>query len=125
MAKKTKKTSVRKKTVTKKRADDDHLVEVGEWMAPGVHLRTLAEEREMFAGGASSFGPLQDDVQLRETLAREHNMFTVANEMKCLSVHPERARYDFTHADAMVAFARAHDVQVHGYVVVRHISQPA
>ena len=125
MAKKTKKTSVRKKTVTKKRADDDHLVEVGEWMAPGLHLRTLAEKRGMFAGAASSYGPIEDDVQLRETLAREYNMFTVANEMKCIGVHPERGKYNFTRADAMVAFAHAYDMQVHGHVLVWHISQPA
>ena len=128
MAKKTTKKKIsarKKKAVTRKPAAGDHLADVGEWMTPGVHLRTLAEKQGMFAGAASSFGPLDSDVQLRETLAREYNMFTVANEMKCLGIHPERSTYNFTRADSMVAFAHAYDMQVHGHVLVWHITQPA
>ncbi|NQT21457.1 MAG: endo-1,4-beta-xylanase [Planctomycetes bacterium] len=124
MAKKAK-ASARKKAAPKKRAATDYLADIGEWMVPGVHLRTLAEKKGMFAGAASSYGPIQEDVQFRETLAREYNMFAVANEMKCLRVHPERGCYDFTQSDEMVAFARAHDMQVHGHVLLWHISQPA
>jgi endo-1,4-beta-xylanase len=45
--------------------------------------------------------------------------------MKWEVVQPERNRYDFTEADKLVAFARAHNQKVRGHTLVWHNQLPA
>src|SRR5688572_4689359 len=46
--------------------------------------------------------------QHQRVLAREFGSLTPENDMKWAEVHPEPGVYDFTGADAVVDFARAH-----------------
>lgn len=68
--------------------------------------------------GAAIGGEEWRDPGIAKLLASEFNMLTVGNYMKWESVHPEPGRYDFSHADALVAFARANRMALHAHVLV-------
>jgi endo-1,4-beta-xylanase len=68
--------------------------------------------------------PFQNDSTYREVLAREFNRLTPENAMKFGQLHPERDRYNFTKADALVTFAKAHQMQVHSHTLVWYRSLP-
>jgi endo-1,4-beta-xylanase len=48
------------------------------------------------------------DPRYRATLAAEYDAITAETAMKIADLQPERGRFDFSVADAMVAFAEAH-----------------
>jgi len=85
--------------------------------ASGTSLRSLAAERSVRMGafpdavGAdpSVYGVLADPLA-RRTLAREYNHLTVG--MFLSAVSPTRDRYDFCEQDALVAFGRAHGMEM-------------
>jgi endo-1,4-beta-xylanase len=87
-------------------------------------LRTLAQNRGIGFGTAVWVKPLSNDSTYQEVLAREFNMVTPENEMKFEPVHPERDRYDFKAADALVDFAKDNNMQVRGHTLVWHESLP-
>ncbi|HYR25321.1 MAG TPA: endo-1,4-beta-xylanase, partial [Aquabacterium sp.] len=58
------------------------------------------------------------DTAYARLLAREFDLVTPENAMKFSVVQPERGRFDFTQADALVEFAEAHGMQVNGHVLV-------
>jgi endo-1,4-beta-xylanase len=87
-------------------------------------LRSLAQQRGIGIGTAALMEPFQNDSTYREVLAREFNRLTPENAMKFGQLHPERDRYNFTKADALVTFAKAHQMQVHGHTLVWHQSMP-
>jgi endo-1,4-beta-xylanase len=87
-------------------------------------LRSLAKNRGMGIGTAVLMEPLQKDSTYREVLAREFNRLTPENAMKFGQLHPERDRYNFTNADALITFAKAHQMQVHGHTLVWYKSLP-
>ena len=92
---------------------------------PTSSLRTLAGAHNMHIGAAVALGPLQCESLYAETLAREFSMLTPENVMKFGPLHPEQERYDFAAADAIVAFARSHDMQVRGHTLVWHNQLPS
>jgi len=61
---------------------------------------------------------LESDAAYARLLAREFDLVTPENALKFSVVQPERRRFDFTRADALVAFAEAHHMQVNGHVLV-------
>ena len=81
-------------------------------------LRDLAEKRGLWVGAAVAEGPLASDEDYAALLMREFNALTPENAMKFETVHPEPGRYDFSKADAIVAFAKKHNMVVRGHTLV-------
>lgn len=84
---------------------------------PTQGLSTLAEPRGLLVGTAVD-PDWMDDPAYAALLAREFNLLTPENAMKFEVVHPEPERYDFQAADAVMAFAEAHNMQVRGHTLV-------
>jgi len=87
-------------------------------------LRDLTQAAGIRFGAAVNVEALNTDAAYAQLLAREFNFVTPENAMKFSVVHPERERYDFTQADALIAFAEAHAMQVNGHVLVWHQQLP-
>lgn len=87
-------------------------------------LRALAADRNLFIGAAVAIRPLREQPRYYNTLVREFNVVTPENVMKFSLIHPERDRYDFADADAIVNLARTHGMQVRGHTLVWHQQMP-
>ena len=59
-----------------------------------------------------------------QTLGREFNMLVAENAMKFDAMHPAQNTYNFTDADALVAYAEANDMVVRGHTLVWHSQIP-
>ena len=81
-------------------------------------LRSLASVAGIRIGAAVDVDALNTDPAYARLLAREFDLMTPENALKFAVVQPERGRFDFTQADALVAFAEAHGMQVNGHVLV-------
>ena len=81
-------------------------------------LRDLARKVGLHFGTAVNVEALNTDAAYAHLLAREFNLVTPENALKFSVVQPERGRFDFTQADALVEFAEAHAMQVNGHVLV-------
>lgn len=57
------------------------------------------------------------DPRYRATLAAEYDSVTAETAMKIADLQPQRGSFDFTVADALVAFAAAHGQQVFGHTL--------
>lgn len=88
-------------------------------------LRVLAERAGIRVGSAVDVEALAADAAYARLLAREFNLVTPENAMKFSVLQPERGRFDFAQADALLAFAEAHGMQVNGHVLVWHQQLPA
>jgi len=64
------------------------------------------------------------DPNYTRILGSEFAQLEPENEMKFARVHPERRRYDFRNADALVSFAGAHGMAVRGHTLVWHRQVP-
>ena len=91
---------------------------------PALSLRSFAQVRDIQIGAAVAPTPLRSERLYAETLAREFSMVTPENAMKFEFLHPGRDRYDFSEADAIVAFAEGHGMQVRGHTLVWHRQLP-
>lgn len=89
-----------------------------------MELRDLAAKRAFYVGAAVSADALRDEPAYAQLLARTYNQVTPENVMKFGLIHPARDRYDWTAADALVAFAEAHAMRVHGHTLVWHQQLP-
>jgi endo-1,4-beta-xylanase len=87
-------------------------------------LRELAGRHGLLIGAAVAPEPLRRETRYAEVLAREFNLVTTENALKFGPVHPARDRYAFDDADAIVAFATAHGMQVRGHTLVWHEQVP-
>ena len=81
-------------------------------------LRDLAAAAGIRFGTAVNVEALNAGAAYARLLAREFNLVTPENAMKFSVVQPERGRFDFSQADALVEFAEAHAMQVNGHVLV-------
>ncbi|MGH7786661.1 MAG: endo-1,4-beta-xylanase [Candidatus Binatia bacterium] len=88
----------------------------GESSAGG--LRTLAASSGRSIGSAAHDEHLVDDPEYGTVLAREFESLTPYTAMKGGRIHPEPERYDFSGADMLVDFARAHRMRVRGHTLV-------
>src|SRR5436309_499616 len=88
-------------------------------------LRSLAQTHGIYIGTTVSVGALQDEKQYRDILATEFNMVTPEVSMKFDAIEPERGHYTFTEGDTLVAFAKAHNMQVRGHNLVWYIALPS
>jgi endo-1,4-beta-xylanase len=69
--------------------------------------------------------PFTYDRPYRQVLAREFNSVSPENQMKWEFIHPERHKYNFGPADAIVRFARQHGQVVRGHTLLWHSQNPA
>lgn len=88
-------------------------------------LRTLAEARGYHIGAAADASLAQGDGQYRITLSEEFNALTPENAMKFGPLRPTRQTYFWEDADALVAFAEEHDMQVRGHTLLWHQQNPS
>ncbi|NER96100.1 MAG: endo-1,4-beta-xylanase [Symploca sp. SIO1B1] len=88
-------------------------------------LRSLAQAQGIQVGAAVLMEPFREDANYRTILTREFNLLVPENAMKWRILHPERHRYDFTDADALVTFAKTNQMQVQGHTLVWHQSLPS
>ncbi|MFN8018449.1 MAG: endo-1,4-beta-xylanase [Acidimicrobiales bacterium] len=77
-------------------------------------LRELGARAGIRIGAAVDPGQLGDGL-LTTTLAREFSSLTAENAMKWYAVEPTRGNEDYAGADALVAFAEAHGMEVRGH----------
>lgn len=87
-------------------------------------LRELAGAKNLLVGSAFSFAQMARP-EMAELLAQQCSIVVCESELKWGPTQPERDRYEFAHADAMVAFAEAHGQKVRGHNLCWHQSNPA
>ncbi len=90
----------------------------------GSRLRELAKTRDLRIGAAVAPGALRCEPAYAGVLGREFDIVTTENALKFGPVHPERERYDFQDADAIVDFAEANGMLVRGHTLVWHNQNP-
>ncbi|MFC5800082.1 endo-1,4-beta-xylanase [Streptomyces formicae] len=88
-------------------------------------LRSLAARQDVRIGTAVDTTALSGDRTYRALTAREFNSVTAENVMKWEVIEPERGTYDWSEADALVAFAKRHGQAVRGHTLVWHNQLPA
>ena len=87
-------------------------------------LKQLARPTGVRIGTAVDTSALADDATYAGAVATQFNVVTPENVMKWEVVEPQRGRFDFTEADKLVAFARAHKQKVRGHTLVWHSQLP-
>src|SRR5579859_5863767 len=87
-------------------------------------LRGLAQARGFYVGAAVAVSPLRNVPNYAATLSREFNLVVAENAMKMGSLRPTRDTFDFSDADAIVAFAESNGMKVRGHNLVWHNQLP-
>jgi len=88
-------------------------------------LRQLAQHTKLRIGTAVNTDALANDATYRRMVAEQFSTVTPENVMKWEVVEPQRGQYDFSAADRLVRFARAHGQKVRGHTLVWHNQLPA
>src|SRR5215472_9963363 len=96
----------------------------GDQSAAPSALRDLAPLCAIRIGPAVAYGPLIAEPIYGGVLGREFNLFTPENEMKWAPIHPQQDQYSFARADALVDFAAANGIALHGHTLVWHQQVP-
>ena len=93
---------------------------------PKDSLREIStnNKRKIPIGVAVSGFPLFTDEQYSNIARQQFSMMTPENEMKFQFIHPEKNKYTFDYADAMIKVAKANKMQVHGHMLIAHKSNP-
>jgi endo-1,4-beta-xylanase len=86
--------------------------------ASATSLRALAAPGGRAIGTAVASYPLLGEDAYASALGREFSMVTPENMMKFQFIHPARQVYAFCDGDALVDFARANGMKVHGHALV-------
>ena len=93
--------------------------------AHGAHRGGLRDQaKRPLVGTAVDMTALANDAEYRNAIAREFNSVTPENVMKWETVEPQQGVTDYTDADALVRFARAHHQAVRGHTLVWHNQLP-
>ncbi|MFF8098831.1 endo-1,4-beta-xylanase [Streptomyces sp. NPDC014986] len=102
--------------------------------AASDRLRSAAPEGFVVGTAAAGGGhhleqdypdPFTYDREYRKVLGRQFSSVSPENQMKWDHIHPERDRYDFAQADAIVEFARRNKQVVRGHTLLWHSQNPA
>jgi endo-1,4-beta-xylanase len=88
-------------------------------------LRELARHTGLRMGTAVNTDALANDPTYRAAVAAQFDSVTPENVMKWEVVEPQRGVNDFTAADTLVDFARAHGQKVRGHTLVWQNQLPA
>jgi len=78
----------------------------------------LSFPRPVALGSALRWDVVRAERRYRDTFVREYASLTPENEMKWLSLQPERGHFSFATADAIVDFAQTHRKLVRGHTLV-------
>src|SRR5688572_15807771 len=93
-------------------------------VASAQTLRDAADDRGLFVGAAVNMNPFRNEPIYTQTLGREFNMIVAENSMKFDAIHPAQNTYNFTDADALIAYAEANGMAVRGHTLVWHSQLP-
>src|ERR1700722_15330337 len=66
-------------------------------------------------GSAVRASALATDLSYRRAIVANCDIIVPEGEMKWPDVHPARNRFDFENADALVDFARQHNIEIRGH----------
>jgi endo-1,4-beta-xylanase len=88
-------------------------------------LRDAAVAASRLIGAAVQSGFLADEPEYAATAARHFDYLTAEYEMKMDPIERDMGRFDFSGADAIVAFAEAHGMKVKGHALVWHGATPS
>lgn len=88
-------------------------------------LRSLADDAGIKFGVAVNTDALASNGKYRNIVATQFSSVTAENVMKWESVEPQQGVYDYTAADALVAFAQENGQVVRGHTLVWHNQLPA
>ncbi|SEO24832.1 endo-1,4-beta-xylanase [Actinacidiphila rubida] len=91
----------------------------------GTTLRALARKAGIRVGTAVNSDALAGEAPYAQKVADEFSSVTPENVMKWDTVEPARGTYDFTQADQLVAFAKAHGQLVRGHNLLWHNQLPS
>jgi endo-1,4-beta-xylanase len=93
---------------------------------PGTHsLKQLAKPTGVRSGTAVNTSVLASDSTYSGLVASQFNLVTPENAMKWEVTEPSRGKFDFTEADQLVAFAKAHNQKVRGHTLAWHSQLPS
>ncbi|WP_329112641.1 endo-1,4-beta-xylanase [Streptomyces sp. NBC_01353] len=87
-------------------------------------LGELAKKHHKYFGSATD-NPEFTDAAYLKLLGSEFGQTTAGNAMKWYATEPARGVFDFTAADEVVAFAKAHHQKVRGHTLLWHNQLPA
>jgi endo-1,4-beta-xylanase len=87
-------------------------------------LRAHAEARGLLVGCAVVPERLQKEPQYAAVVAGQANILVAENAMKWKALRPAPDKFDFTGADAILAFALAHQQKVRGHNLCWHEALP-
>jgi endo-1,4-beta-xylanase len=87
-------------------------------------LRAKASERGLLIGAAIDANALEKDKEYSELVGKEFSILTPENVMKFDTLEPAPNVYDFKQADELVAYAQAHQMQIHGHNFVWYRALP-
>ena len=75
-------------------------------------------------GSAVRAGALATDTAYRQAIVANCDIIVPEGEMKWPDIHPARNRFDFEKADALVDFARQHDIEIRGHTLAWYGGMP-
>ena len=87
-------------------------------------LRELAKPDGLAVGTAVDMAALDSDATYRRLAGQQFSSVTPENVMKWEVVEPRQGEFDFSQADELVRFARAHHQKVRGHTLVWHNQLP-
>lgn len=105
-------------------------------LAPRLHAQTpapapawtplgkLAATHHIPFGFALNYNHTTGDAAYQELVAREATIAVCENAMKWEGLHAHPEGYDFTQADAIIAFTQAHNIKMRGHTFVWHRALP-
>ena len=86
-------------------------------------LGAAAAQSGRYFGTAIAAGKLGDSAYTT-IAAREFNMVTPENEMKCDATEPQQSQFNFSAGDQIYNWATQHGMQVRGHTLAWHSQQP-
>jgi endo-1,4-beta-xylanase len=87
-------------------------------------LREVAHSRGLVVGACVNADALRIDPHYAAVLSREFSSITPENALKFGPLSPQPGKYNFSDADALMAFAERHNMAVRGHVLIWHRQLP-
>jgi len=98
---------------------------VSAFATSGTALSARERARLIPYGSAVRSGALATDMAYRRAIVANCDIIVPEGEMKWPDLHPARNRFDFEKADALVDFARQHNIGIRGHTLAWYGGMPA